>query len=129
MQYLPLNANSVCFLSLERTARRYANDLGTWLKLRELVCTPWLEVRYENCVRDLELETRRTLDFLGLPWNEDVLRYRERLKTKAVTSPTYEAVSRPLYTSAIGRWKNYQRYLEPCIEILEPFIKEFGYDR
>src|SRR4030095_15418411 len=30
MQYLPLNANSVCYLTLERTAHRYANDLGTW---------------------------------------------------------------------------------------------------
>jgi tetratricopeptide (TPR) repeat protein len=128
MQYLPMNANSVCFLTLERAARRYANDMGAWLKLRELVCAPWLEVRYENCVKDLEQEARRTLDFLGLPWNQQVLEYRERLKTKAVASPTYEAVSRPLYTSAIGRWKNYQKYLEPCTETLAPFIKEFGYE-
>jgi hypothetical protein len=101
--------------------------MGAWLKLRELVCAPWLEVRYESCVKDLEQEARRTLEFLGLPWNPQVLEYRERLKTKAVASPTYEAVSRPLYTSAIGRWKNYQKYLEPCLETLAPFIKEFGY--
>src|SRR2546427_3825665 len=34
MQYLPLNANSVCFLTLERAAKRYAHDMGVWLKLR-----------------------------------------------------------------------------------------------
>src|SRR5207249_3598450 len=68
MQYLPLNPNSVCFLTLERTARRYANDLGTWLRLRELVGSPWLELRYEDCVADLEPQTRRALDFLELPW-------------------------------------------------------------
>ena len=34
MQYLPLNANSGCFLTLERTAQRYANDMGAWRTLR-----------------------------------------------------------------------------------------------
>jgi hypothetical protein len=127
MQYLPLNTNSVCFLTLERTARRYAHDMGVWLKLREMIPTPWLQVRYEDSVADLEKEARRVLDFLGLPWDPSVLNYRERLKAKAVSSPTYEAVSKPLYTSAIGRWKNYQKYLEPCLPILQPFIEAFGY--
>jgi tetratricopeptide (TPR) repeat protein len=128
MQYLPLNTNSVCFLTLERTARRYAHDMGVWLKLREIIPTPWLEIRYEDCVAGLEREARRTLEFLGLPWDPSVLQYRDRLKSKSVTSPTYEAVSKPLYTSAIGRWKHYEKYLEPCLPILEPFVKTFGYE-
>ncbi len=128
MQYLPLNPQSVSFLTLERTAARYAHDLGVWLRLRDLLCTPWLEIRYEDCVRQLEIEARRTLEFLGLPWNPQVLQYRERLKEKAVASPTYEAVSKPLYTSAIGRWKNYERHLAPCFEILQPCLKAFGYE-
>lgn len=127
MQYLPLNTNSVCFLSLERTARRYAHDMGVWLKLREMIPTAWLEVRYEDCVADLERQARRALEFLGLAWDPSVLNYRERLKAKAVASPTYEAVSKPLYTSAIGRWKNYQKYLEPCLQVLQPLIDTFGY--
>jgi hypothetical protein len=28
---------------------------------------------------------------------------------------------------AIGRWKNYERLLEPAQKILEPFVREFGY--
>lgn len=127
MQYLPLNPNSVCFFTLERAARRYAHDLGVWLKLREIIPTPWLEVRYEDCVADMEKEARRTLDFLRLSWDPNVLNYREHLKTKAVASPTYEAVSKPLYTSAIGRWKNYQKYLEPCLATLQPLVEAFGY--
>jgi Sulfotransferase family len=129
MQYLPLNTNSVCFLTLERTARRYTHDLNLWLTLREKICSPWLEVRYEDCVSHLEREARRALDFLGLPWDDKVLAYRDRLKTKAVASPTYEAVGKPLYTSAIGRWKNYRKYLEPCLDILQPCIEAFGYER
>ena len=127
MQYLPLNPNSVCFLTLERTAQRYANDMGIWRKLREMIASPWLEVRYEDAVRDLEKQARRALEFLGLPWEPQVLDYRDRLRQKAVASPTYEAVSKPLYTRAIGRWKNYEKYLEPCLPILQPSIETFGY--
>jgi len=127
MQYLPLNTNSVCYLSLERAARRYAHDLGVWLKYRRDIVVPWLEVRYEDCVLHLEREARRALQFLKLPWDPQVLGYRDRLKTKVVNSPTYEAVSQPLYTSAMGRWKNYRKYIEPCQDILRPCVEAFGY--
>jgi len=127
MQYLPLNANSVYFLTLERTAQRYANDLGMWRNLREKIASPWLEVRYEDTVLNFEKETRRTLEFLGLSWEPSVMEYRERLKDKAVASPTYEAVSQPLYTRAIGRWKHYEKFLEPCLPYLEPTIEALGY--
>jgi hypothetical protein len=127
MQYLPLNTNSVCYLSLERTAARYAHDMQIWLHLKKLLCTPWLEVRYEDCVRQMEHEARRTLEFLELSWDPGVLNYRDRLKEKAVSSPTYEAVSKPLYTSSIGRWKNYEKHLGPCEVILRPCLEAFGY--
>lgn len=127
MQYLPLNPNSVCFLNLERTAERYAVDMGVWRKLREIVASPWLEVRYEDTVANLEKEARRALAFLGLPWEEGVLKYRERLAKKVVGSPTYEAVSQPLYTRAIGRWKNYEKFIEPYLPTLQPFVDAFGY--
>jgi hypothetical protein len=127
MQYLPLNANSVCFLTLERTAERYANDLAIWRQFRSMLASPWLEVRYEDTVAHLPREARRAVEFLNLPWEEGILNYRERLQTKAVGSPTYEAVSQPLYTRAIGRWKHYQKYLEPCLPILQPSIEAFEY--
>ncbi|HEY6228814.1 MAG TPA: sulfotransferase, partial [Verrucomicrobiae bacterium] len=127
MQFLPINPNSVCFLTLERTAQRYANDMTVWRKLREVIDSPFLELKYEDAVANLEREARRALAFLDLPWEESVLKYRERLKTKAVGSPTYEAVSQPLYTRAIGRWKNYEEFLQPILPILEPSITAFGY--
>jgi tetratricopeptide (TPR) repeat protein len=127
MQHLPLNSNSVYFLTLERAAQRFANDLGLWRKLRDKIASPWLEVRYEDTVSDLEKEARRALEFLGLAWEPSVLEYRERLKEKAVASPTYEAVSQPIYTKAVGRWRHYQKYLEPYLPVLQPALDAFGY--
>jgi hypothetical protein len=130
LRYLPLNSVSVRFLDPKRAAERYAFDMSAWLKFREMIETPWCEVRYEDTVADVATQARRALETLGLPWSDDVLNYRERLvgSTKQVTSPTYEAVARPIYTNAIGRWKHYERLLEPAFESLSPFIREFGYD-
>jgi tetratricopeptide (TPR) repeat protein len=128
LRYLPLNAVSVRFLDVERTAERYVLDMTAWLKFRDLVDVPWCEIRYEDAVANLAGEARRALETLELPWNDAVLNYRQRVNTvKQITSPSYEAVAQPIYTRAIGRWKNYERLLEPVLETLEPFVREFGY--
>jgi tetratricopeptide (TPR) repeat protein len=129
LRYLPLNSVSVQYLDVRRAANRYALDMTAWLKFRELVETPWCEVRYEETVANIETQARRALETLGLPWNDSVLAYRQRLAAdKRVTSPSYEAVAKPIYTGAIGRWRNYARTLEPALEILAPFVREFGYE-
>jgi hypothetical protein len=128
MQRLPLNAVSVHYLTLEGTARKYATTMKAWLKLRDIIQNRWIEVRYEDTVTNLEAQARRVLDFLDLPWDDAVLNYQQRAQQKHVHSPTYEAVTKPLYTTSIGRWRNYERQFEPVLEILEPFVREFGYE-
>jgi tetratricopeptide (TPR) repeat protein len=129
MRYLPLNTVSVRFLDTVRTAERYALDMTAWLKYRDMIETPWCEIRYEDTVADAGKQARRALETLSLPWDNQVLHYRQRLlDAKRVTSPTYADVAEPIYTRAIGRWKNYERLLEPAMKRLEPFIREFGYE-
>lgn len=126
-QQLPLNPVSVHFLTLESTAHHYAATMQTWLKFRGMIKNPWIEVRYENVVADLESEVRKVFQFLDLSWDDSVLEYRERTQKKHVHSPTYEAVTKPVYSTSIGRWKHYADQLKPCLEILRPYIDEFGY--
>jgi tetratricopeptide (TPR) repeat protein len=128
LRYLPLNPVSVSFLTVERTAKRYTLDMLAWLKYRAQLVTPWAEFRYEDTVADLPAAARKALDLLGLPWDDRVLAYRERLRLKPVLSPTYEAVTKPVYATAIGRWRNYVKHLEPVLPELEPYAKEFGYE-
>lgn len=128
MQQLPLNPVSVRYLTLQETAQEYASTMRSWLKIREILKNPWLEVRYEETVADLPAQARRVLEFLELPWADEVLAYRTRAEQKHVHSPTYEAVTKPLYTSSIGRWRNYASQFEPCLETLKPFLEAFGYD-
>ena len=127
-QSLPLNSVSVYYLTLEDTAKKYATVMSGWLKLREMINVDWIEIRYEDTVADLEAQAKRCLDFLKLDWTSDVLDYHKRAQSKHVHSPTYESVTKPIYKSAVGRWRNYEKQLAPVMKILEPFVKEFSYD-
>jgi tetratricopeptide (TPR) repeat protein len=127
MQRLPLNVVSVHYLTLEGTAKKYASTMRSWLKIRPMLRNAWIQVRYEDTVADIERQARSVLDFLGLPWDDVVLEYHRRARQKHVHSPTYEAVTKPIYTSSVQRWRNYAAQLEPCLPILQPFVDEFGY--
>ena len=102
--------------------------MNVWLAVKPLLKNPRLEVRYEDMVEDLESVARRTLDFLGVPWDDRVLGFNEHARKKLVRSPTYADVTQPVYKRARGRWRNYQKYLEPHLAGLEPFVKAFGYE-
>jgi tetratricopeptide (TPR) repeat protein len=127
MQRLPLNPVSVHYLTLEGTVKKYAAMMHAWLKLRGMLKNAWLEVRYEEMVAELETQARRVLDFLGLPWDDCVLKFYARAQQKHVHSPTYELVTKPVYSSSIGRWRNYEQQLAPFQEALRPFVEAFGY--
>lgn len=127
MQQLPLNPVSVHYLTLEGTVQKYANTMHAWLKIRGMLRNPWIEIRYEDMVTDLEGQARKVLGFLDLPWDERVLEYHHRAQQKHVHSPTYEAVTKPVYTSSVARWRNYAAQLEPHMGILRPYVEAFGY--
>jgi len=102
--------------------------MSTWRTLAPLMPQPYLEIRYEDMVADLESVARKTLDFLGLSWDAKVLGFDTHAQKKMVRSPTYADVTQPVYKRALGRWRHYQKYLEPHLEKLEPFVKAFGYE-
>ena len=128
MQPLPLNDVSSMFLSLEGTVAEYNSTMGFWRAAAPLMPDSCIEVRYEDVVEDLESASRRVLEFLGIPWDARVLHFEEHARQKLVRSPTYADVTKPVFKGAVGRWRNYQKYLEPCLERLEPLVKAFGYE-
>jgi hypothetical protein len=128
MQTIPPGQVSSAYLTLENTVEEYSTMMSLWQLLMPLLNGRFLQVRYEDMVEDLESVARKTLDFLGIPWDARVLGFDEHARRKVVRSPTYADVTKPVYKSAVGRWRNYQKYLEPHLEKLEPFVKAFGYE-
>jgi tetratricopeptide (TPR) repeat protein len=72
-----------------------------------------LEVEYERLVGDLEGESRRLIDFLGLAWDPACLAFHET--ERPVMTASLWQVRQPLYASSVGRWRNYRRHLTPLL--------------
>jgi tetratricopeptide (TPR) repeat protein len=123
----PLNPATASLLTLEGAAHHYVDSMSIWRTFRTMLEGHYLEIRYEDMVADLEPVARKTLDFLGATWDDRVLGFDEHARHKVVRSPTYADVTQKVYKRARGRWRNYQKYLEPCLPILEPLVKAFGY--
>jgi len=122
-----LNATNSNFLSLERTAKHYADLMDVWLRLRDLGGFDWMETRYEDVVADLEGQGRRVTEFVGLTWHPGQARYYETARRKVLFAPTYHDVTQPVYTRAVGRWERYAPALEPIQSLLAPYCRAFGY--
>jgi hypothetical protein len=126
-QNIPLNATNVNFLTLERLAKHYADLMGIWLAVREWAGFNWIETRYEDIVANLPEEGRRVTEFLGLQWHSDQEKFYEKSGARQLYSPTYQDVTRPVYSRSVGRWRAYETHLAPILPALEPFCRVFGY--
>ena len=68
------------------------------------------EIQYHELVNEAVNGIKELLDFLGLAWEDDVLQFQKTAQQSPMKSPTYEDVTKELYSSSIGRWQNYQSY-------------------
>jgi len=127
MQPLAPNPVSSAYLSLEGTVTQYLSVMGFWRTLIPRVRNPFLELRYEELVDDLEGASRKVLSFLEISWDERVLRFNEHARNKLLLSPSYAEVTKPVTKRAVGRWQHYRRHLEPYLARLEPMMKALGY--
>ncbi len=85
-----------------------------------------LEVRYEDLVNDQQVQTRRLLDFCGLPWEDACLRFHET--ERAVRTASSEQVRQPLYSSSLHTWKNFSTELQTLLEILSEELQAEAWD-
>ena len=75
------------------------------------------EVVYEDLIADRETETRRLIEFCGLPWNDACLAPEQN--RRVVKTASMWQVRQPVYTSSVARWKRYQNWLGEFAELLE----------
>jgi tetratricopeptide (TPR) repeat protein len=68
-------------------------------------------VIYEDVVASPASEVRRLFDYLGLPFEEQCLRFHENLRP--VRTLSAEQVRMPLYRSGMGQWRPYEPWLGP----------------
>jgi tetratricopeptide (TPR) repeat protein len=99
---------------LGRYYRRYERLMAHWRRV--LPPGRILDVRYEDVVADLEGQARRIISSCGLPWDDRCLSFHETERPVRTASATQ--VRRPIYQSAVGRWRAYGAHLAPLLEAL-----------
>ena len=78
------------------------------------------EVSYESVVADPEPEIRSIIRHLDLDWDEACLSFHTSKRDVATLS--YDQVRRPMYNSAVNRWKRYEEHLGPLIEAVGSWV-------
>lgn len=96
---------------------------------KDVLDIPILTVNYEDIVADQEHWTRAILEFCGLGFHEDAMRFHEagekRQKTVAA-GLSYNQVRQPLYKTSVGRAEKFGKHIEPLLEGLEEGRKIWG---
>lgn len=93
------------------------DDIRRYAAAEERVMAHWRDtldigihdVAYEALVDDPEGEARKLLAFIGVEWDEAVARPHETTGT-VLTASNWQ-VRKPIYKSAVGRWRNYEGFL------------------
>ncbi|WP_269713767.1 tetratricopeptide repeat-containing sulfotransferase family protein [Caulobacter sp. NIBR2454] len=84
-----------------------------------------ITLRYEDFVSRQEDQTRRLLDYVGLPYDPACMAFHK--SRRFAPTPSYAQVTEPLNDRSIGRWKAYFAELAPVGQRLAPVIGALGY--
>lgn len=124
----PMDTCFSCFTSpLRPQVHPYACDLaaaGLAFRVQERLMQHWqstldmpmFEFEYEATVADPDTRIRSLIDFCGLPWNDRCLRPHE--SDGIVRTVSQDQVRKPINDKSIGRWKKFEKWLEPLKQSL-----------
>lgn len=94
--------------------REYQRLMAHWASV--LPADRFFEFDYEDLVADQEGMSRRLIEFCGLEWDDACLNYYEN--DSAVKTASIWQVRQKIYTSSVERWRNYEPYIAPLLELL-----------
>jgi tetratricopeptide (TPR) repeat protein len=73
-------------------------------------------VRYEDVVTDLEGEVRKLLEYCGLSFEAQCLRFYEN--SRVVQTASSEQVRRPIFSEGVDQWRHFEPWLGPLKDAL-----------
>ncbi len=94
--------------------REYRRLMDHW---KVIIDIPYTEAVYEEMVENQDAQTRRLVDFVGLPFDERTLKFYE--SDRVVNTASVDQARKPIYKSSVARWKRFEKHLKPLIDGLE----------
>lgn len=103
--------------------RYYADYVAAMRHFDEVLPGRVHRLIHDDLVDDLEGQVRRLLDYVGLPFEENCLRFFET--RRAVHTPSSEQVREPINRSGFGRWRHYEQWLGELKSALGPTLDDW----
>jgi len=116
------------FLQLDTAAELYDLSFSNFTKAQQLLGLPEHRIAYEDLIENGETALRGLLDFLELPWRDQMLDHETTAKARGrIKTASYAQVVEPIYRRSAGRWEHYRKHMEPVLPVLAPWAEKFGY--
>ncbi len=101
--------------------------MGAASAYRDKLGLDWRDVRHEDFVAGYENQARAIVAHLGLSWHSGITDVAERLKARAVDTPSSAQIAQGVREEGIGAWRAYAVQLEGVQPLLAPWVARFGY--
>jgi Tfp pilus assembly protein PilF len=124
-----MNAGMYQLLTLDGAAAYYDAIMQLSEIYRDLLPLPQHPVRHEDLVSDFEGTVGSVCDFLGLKWDQAMLDFAAKARSRGISTPSAAQVARGLNREGQGAWRRYREQMAPVLPLLEPWADRFGYAR
>ena len=104
-------------------ARYYADYVAAMRHFDEVLPGRIHRLIHDDLVEDLEGQVRRLLDYVGVPFDENCLRFFET--KRAVHTPSSEQVRQPINRKGFGRWRHYEPWLDEMKQALGSTLEDW----
>jgi tetratricopeptide (TPR) repeat protein len=126
-QRFGMNQAMFQFLRLESAVSYYDQVMSLARVYIDRLSIPVHLVRYESVISDFDDEVGGVLAYLGLPWEDAVRQYQAVASQRRISTPSARDVIRPLYSTSIGKWRNYEDLIDGRFEPLATWVDYWGY--
>ena len=131
--FISMNRLSNLRLSVTEFSSLWKDDQKKSLQIFKDLNIDFLTVRYEDLLTDPTSELTRITDYLGIDFEESMLKYHrsEKSNTQASQLTAWENINKPLLSANFNKFYNYLTYKE--VKLIERFtsieFSLFGYKK
>jgi len=106
--------------SLEDIGRYYRDYVALMAHFDRVAPGRVHRVIYEQLVDDTEAQVRALLDYCGLPFEPECMRFYEN--SRGVRTASSQQVRQPIFRDGVDQWRNFEPWLLPLKQALGPVL-------
>ena len=125
--FFSINEAMINFLNWENTIDFYNNVFNLFEHYENELKFDYFSIKYEDLIANFEKNITQLLSFIGLKYENNLKNFNLTAKKRdKISTPSYSQVINPLYSTSIGRWKNFSKNKNAEADLIK-WIDKFSY--